>query len=63
MIKMFEIPAYTIRASWLGELHGSTTELYLSNFMKAKGIESVALELRQGRLCAHVEQVVSSEGM
>jgi hypothetical protein len=60
-MKIFSIPTYTIKLSWLGEIHKSTTERYLSNFMKAKGIESIALELRQDRLCVHVESVVSSQ--
>jgi hypothetical protein len=62
-MNIFNIPKYTVKQQYLGEIHKSTSEKYMCNFMKAKGIESIALELRQDRLCAHVERVVSSEGM
>lgn len=57
---MFETPTYHIKTQYLGEIHESTTERYLEKLMKGKGIEAVALELREDRLIGHVERVVAS---
>lgn len=58
--KGLEIPEYHIKSQYLGEIHASTTERYIEKFMKGKGIESVALELRENRLIGHVETVVAN---
>lgn len=55
-----EIPKYKIKQTWLGELHPTTTEQYLERWMKGR-MESIAIELHDGKVIAHAEQVVCLE--
>lgn len=59
---MFEIPQYSIKRSMF-ELDPTTGEPYMARWMLEHGEEAVALELHQGTLICHVEQVVSSLGV
>ena len=56
---MFEIPHYAVKQRWLGELHPTTTEKYLSRHIRARNIESVGIELIENRVIVHAETVVS----
>ena len=57
---MFKIPHYTVKQTWLGELHPTTTERYLSRHIRAMNIESVGIELIEDRVIVHAETVISS---
>ena len=52
---MFEIPHYIVKQSWLGEIHPTTTEKYLSRHIRARNIESVGIELIKDRVIVHAE--------
>lgn len=57
---MFEIPHYIVKQKWLGELHPTTTEKYLSRHIRARNIESVGIELIEDRVIVHAETVTAS---
>ena len=54
---MFEIPQYQVKQRWLGELHPTTTEKYMSRWIRAHNIESISLELVEDHVIAHAETV------
>ena len=59
MPELFGIPQYSIKRQFI-ELHPKTYEPWVARWMHEKGVEAVALELRETRLVCHVESVIAS---